>query len=219
MSNVPVVEGIDPNFRPTSYFFARDHGLALPSDIQGMARRELARQLAAEGRDLPEELAGATLTDDDRRAWGRMHPSMMGGEYLPPMHEDEVEIARISLASVTADQISVRARRVDDGIAFRIVDEYDEPGECRYEALPEHVRETLTLSELVEMLDNACDRGGAVLSHVVWNIEDGLCGVDEMRRFVSVESDFYPDLGRYYAARLDSYFASLPKEEDEGEEA
>jgi hypothetical protein len=48
----------------------------------------------------------------------------MGGEYLPPLEERETEIARISLASVTADQISVRARHVREGIIYSIVDEY-----------------------------------------------------------------------------------------------
>ena len=61
-----------------------------------------------------------------REAWGRMHPSNMGGEYLPPLRKGEVEIARISLESVTADQISVRARRVRERIRYRVVDEYME---------------------------------------------------------------------------------------------
>ena len=52
----------------------------------------------------------------------------MGGEYLPPLLDDEVEIARVSLASVTADQTSVRAQRIPGGIAYRIVDEYGEDG-------------------------------------------------------------------------------------------
>ena len=42
---------------------------------------------------------------------------------------------------------------------------------------------------------------------------------DEVRHFVSVESDFYPELGGYYEARFDEYFESLPREdEDEDEE-
>ena len=66
------------------------------------------------------------------------------------------------------------------------------------------------------MLDGACEGGGAVMSHTVALIDAGE-PADELRYFVSVESDFYPDLGRYYEARLDEYFASLP-DEDEDEE-
>ena len=48
----------------------------------------------------------------------------MGGEYLPPVKKGEVEIARISLESVSGDQISVRARRSGGRISYSIVDEY-----------------------------------------------------------------------------------------------
>ena len=41
---------------------------------------------------------------------------------------------------------------------------------------------------------------------------------DELRYFVSVESDFYPDLGTYYEVRFDEYFAALSRaDEDEHE--
>ena len=50
------------------------------------------------------------LEEEMRQDWGRVHPSNIGEEFLPPLRNGEVEIARISLASVTADQISVRAR-------------------------------------------------------------------------------------------------------------
>jgi len=39
-----------------------------------------------------------------------IHPSFMGGEYLPDYRRDEIEIARIELESTTSDVISVRAR-------------------------------------------------------------------------------------------------------------
>ena len=107
--DVPEVDGIDLDYTPSAYFAARDLHLALPSDIQGQARREWARDLAAKGEALPPELAAPVLSEEARRAWGAIHPMLMGGEYLPPMPNDEVEIARISLASVTGDQISVRA--------------------------------------------------------------------------------------------------------------
>jgi hypothetical protein len=51
------------------------------------------------------------MTDDDEcKGWGAVHPLLMGGEYLPGVDKEEVEIMRISLASTSGDQISVRAR-------------------------------------------------------------------------------------------------------------
>jgi hypothetical protein len=57
------------------------------------------------------------------------------------------------------------------------------------------------------------------MNPVVWQIEDGSSSVDDMRGFVSVESDFYPELGSYYEARFESYFAEHAEEsEDECDE-
>jgi hypothetical protein len=216
--DVPEVEGIDLDFTPAGYFALRDLHLALPSDIKGQARRDLARKLATEGKELPAELAAPELTPDERRMWGAIHPAMMGGEYLPRMGRDEVEIARISLKSVTGDQISVRARRRSDRILYSIVDEYQ--GEYGgYELHPKSSRKPLSMRQLVDLLDSACEQGGAVMSPVVWPIEDGSSSVEDMRGFVSVESDFYPELGSYYEARFESYFAEHAEEsEDECDE-
>ena len=71
---------------------------------------------------LPPEFLAESLDDEMRAAIGRIHPAFMGGEYLPKLLRNEIEIARISLASTTADQISVRARKLGDSVAYRIVD-------------------------------------------------------------------------------------------------
>ena len=149
--------------------------------------------------------------------WGAIHPALMGGEYLPPMKRDEVEIARISLQSVTGDQISVRARRQSDRIVYSIVDEYD--GENGgYDLHPKSSSRPLSMRQLVDLLDGACVQGGAVMSPVVWPIEDGSSSVDDMRGFVTVESDFYPDLGAYYEARFERYFTEHAEEAEDDSE-
>jgi len=156
------------------------------------------------------------LAEDDRMALGRIHPMFMGGEYLPELQEGEVEIARISLESTTADQISVRARRTLGRISYSIVDEYEQ-GFMNYVANPATSIVPLTLRELVAMLDGACEDGGAVVGHTMAQIDLG-ARRDEVRYFVTVESDFYPDLGGYYEARFDEYFESLAREDEDEDE-
>lgn len=118
---------VDLDFRPRSYFWAADHGIALASDIQGAVRRELHQAALADGSDeaVPRFLSVPTLDPDRRRAWSNVHPSCMGGEYLPELDPQEVEIARIVIASTTQDTTCVRARREGDRIRYRIVDEYE----------------------------------------------------------------------------------------------
>jgi hypothetical protein len=203
---VPEVLGIDLSYRPTTYFGPLPLEVRTLSRITGYQRREILRNLLSAGDDnYPPELEQSTLDEAFRTALGRIHPMYMGGEYLPPLGKNETEIARISLASTTADQISVRARRLKDRIAFRIVDEYpdaEQPYDCR----PCTSRQPLTLGELVALLDRARDYDGAVFGPIVFNIES--CGrdADEYEDFVSVSSEFYPQLHDYYDARLAAYF-------------
>lgn len=209
---VPDVEGVDLGFTPRSYFTERDLGLAIPSDIMGQARRTLARRLAADLDDVPPELVESALSELERSALSAIHPSLMGGEYLPRLRKGEVEIARISLESVTADQISVRARRTKRGIAYAIVDEYDGGG--AYELHPRVSAAPLSMRELVAMLDGAHEGGGAVLCHLELNA-DTKEDAKRLLGFVSVESDFYPELGRYYAGRIGQWYAAMPEPEED----
>lgn len=215
-AQVPEVGDVDLDFTPRSYFTERDLGLAIPSDILGRARRDMARRLAADpsssADDVPPELLESVLSAAQRHALGAIHPSLMGGEYLPRLRKGEVEIARISLESVTADQISVRARRTKKGIAYAIVDEYDGGG--AYELRPRVSAAPLSMRELVAMLDGAHEGGGAVLCHLELNA-DTKEDAKRLLGFVSVESDFYPDLGRYYAGRIGQWYAAMPEPEED----
>jgi hypothetical protein len=203
-AEVPAVDGIDLDFTPRNYFTARDLHVALPSDIMGKVRRDLVRHRLAEGEKVPPELALPVLCPEIRDALGKLHPMLMGGEYLPPMRDGEVEIARISLQSVTADQISVRARRTASGIAYSVVDEYY--CDHSFTVRPRTSREPLSMRRLVAMVDGACDDGGAAMSPIVAHVANG-GSPEEYRDFVAVESDFYPDLGRYYDARIEQLVA------------
>lgn len=77
----------------------------------------------------------------------------MGGEYLPDLAPDEVEIARITMKSTTMDVIGIRARRLKRHIAYRFVDEYEDLIAKNYEMQPEVSARPLTLGEVIHVID------------------------------------------------------------------
>ena len=100
---------VDLSYRPYSYWpDSPDRGVLL-SRIKGKARRDIVREkLEKEGfTKLPEYLTREDLDEVDRKVWGSIYPLLMGGEYLPDVEDDEVEIARVSLMSTAGDQISI----------------------------------------------------------------------------------------------------------------
>jgi hypothetical protein len=214
---VPAIAGIDLAFRPRTYFGPIPSETHLLAHVTGHERREfLRRQLAADGDDSTLDLL-AELFASDRETLGRVHPALMGGEYLPPFLENETEIARISLASTTADQISVRAQRLADGIAYRIVDEYGDIVD--YVCQPARSESPLTLGELIALIDGAAPDGGAALSYLYGNIAADPSDPWRLRNFVSVSSEFYAQLASYYEQRIAAWFdENCPVIDDEGNE-
>lgn len=202
---IPEFYGIDLTFRPRTYFWPLPLETHLLAQITGHERRKIIRAaLAAGDNELPFHAATSTLESDARRDIGRIHPAFMGGEYLPKLNENEIEIARISLASTTADQISVRATRHKDAIAYRIVDEYSDVGSC-YQCHYERSQLPLTLGDLVRMIDSAEEGGGAAMSALISNMEEE-GDANGLRHFVQVSSEFYPELGSYYDRRITTWF-------------
>jgi hypothetical protein len=205
---VPPVDGIDLDFRPRSYFGPLPLEIHLIAKVTGQERREMLRARLVRGSsNYPAELQESTLDDDLREALGRMHPMLLGGEYLPPLEKNETETARISLLSVTADQISVRARSLGCRIAHRIVDEYpeDDPEDgTKYRFEPGSSTQPLTLRQLVAAIESACAGG------IVWPILEMNANYGEVERlhgFVTVSSEFYPQLERYYDVRIEVWLA------------
>ena len=118
---------IDLGYRPQSYFWPITHDTHVIAAIKGERRRSAIRNAFDADRVTPldELYASPTLPDEDRRALGRLHPSFMGGEYLPDRRDTEVEIARINIDSTTSDVTSVYAKAGTDRIRYRVVDEYN----------------------------------------------------------------------------------------------
>jgi len=200
------MKAADLSYRPATYWPSAPTVEQLLSRIKGQARRDQARAIMeSEGfSGLSTFIAQQSLSEDDRARWGSIHPSLMGGEYLPGLEDNQVEIARISLKSTTGDQISVRATRVEGAIHYSVMDEY----ETEYILPNSETMEPLTLGELVALLDetNHPDEGqenfdGLVKSH--WNFvgnEDARpYGLLNAIGFVRVESGFYPGLSAHYA--------------------
>jgi hypothetical protein len=147
------------------------------------------------------------LDEAMKKAWGRIHPSHMGGEYLPPLRKGEVEIARISLESTTADQISVRARRVRERIRYRVVDEYKD---LTYVCHPASSESPLSLRELIALMESASDGGSIIFPLLAMNCRGHIS--NDLSTFITVSSDFYADLGRYYRTLTDAFLEERTRE-------
>jgi hypothetical protein len=189
----------DINYRPTTYWNTPESTIA---NIKGEHRKRMVRRAIDSGEvaGLDERMLDESLSDEARDAVGRIHPAFMGGEYLPDAdaEADEVEIARISLASVTFDVISVRARRENGKIGYRIVDEYESKIRCS----PAESDKPLNLGELIDLIDGANGENvpGTGLTGCFrdlnyspeWGKAENLVG------FVTVTSEFYDELQEYY---------------------
>jgi hypothetical protein len=211
--------GIDYDFRPESFWTAASDPLAaILRNVKGRNRREMIRDYYAAGKldQLSDELLRDSLSDGARASLGKIHPTFMGGEYLPNYCRQEVEVARIALASTTSDVISLRAWPSGSRIKYRVVDEY-----ATEFLLPQQTsRRPFSLRQLIRFLDSveqpgadaAWKRSGFVLSYNECNLD---CGTDleALQDFTSVSSDFYPDLGSHYREAMEEWYLGREREQ------
>lgn len=186
-------------FQPGSYWEDGDPLTAILRNVKGTNRREMITDYWNAGK--VEELASALLADNpDRDLQGFLeflHPSWMGGEYLPELGPTEIEIARIELQSTTSDVISIRARRKpdDDLIHYRVVDEYETP----FQIEPATSSTPLSQGELISLIDTAEGGGEGGLAHCYNLMNNSVLGdPDSLRHFTTVSSPIYPDLFAHY---------------------
>lgn len=199
---------IDLSFRPKTYFWPLGLEKHLLTHVKGAARRAALQRLIDEGRldEIPDFLAAAKLSDEERSAIGRIHPMLMGGEYLPDQEEGEVEIARIEIRSTTGDVTSVYARRDGPEIHYRVVDEYG--GDTLTGDTERTSTELLTLGELTDFFLGA------------WNLLEVL-GFNEFSdlqsalAFFRARSEFYPDFDRLLRERVTTVWPESTPDEDE----
>ncbi len=183
-------------YRPASYW---DNPISsFLSSIKGERRRRQVQELLERGdvHEIQDWMLSAELTDEEREFFASIHPTLMGGEYLPGLEEGEVEIARSSLQSTTADVISVRARPAGSKIHYRVVDEYETVYACE----PVSSDQPLTMGELIHLIEHAEDRGpdGFLEGLRVGAGAETHAERQENLDFVTVTSEFYPELEDYY---------------------
>lgn len=191
-------KGINYSFRPASYWDDNEILTSLLRDVKGTERRRLIRQHWENGtlEQLPEALLLSELSPELRAFLGRVHPALMGGEYLPEYDPAETEIARLELRSTTSDVVSIRAFPLGDEIGYRIVDEYGE----KFELERESSARPFSLRELIRFIDGSRHpdaSSGLALGYNDVNLD---CGVDleTLYDFTSVSSDIYHQLSNHY---------------------
>ena len=149
--------------------------------IKGNMRRAMVvAAVEQDGIDsIPEPWLKHDLSDALKSHLGRQQPNYRGGEDLPDLLENEVEIARHSLVdSVHGEVISLRARKDDENesILLRMVDEYGDICEEEYTLERDSFHTPLTAEEVLRVFSksNPC-----------------ACLQSCTQRF---SSDFYPNL-------------------------
>ena len=182
---MPNASEIDLDFRPLSYFWPLGIERHLLARVKGDKRKAALKRLIDDGRidEITQVLAVSSLSDTERRAIGRLHPSLMGGEYLPDMDAKEVEIARISIKSVTSDVTSLYARRGAGRIRYRVVDEYQ--GETLTGRTKRTSVQPLILGEMYRFLVGAWQFMAVLEMNYAGNL-------DRMLGFFTGSSVFYP---------------------------
>lgn len=189
---------IDLAYRPRTYFWP--HGLKPHplSSIKGANRKAMVARVLADDPDafVPPVLLQSALPEPLRTFLGRQNPSYMGGEYLPDVDGEEVEIAQITIASTTQDVTCLRARPQGRMIALRIVDEYG--GDTLSGPAERTIKKPLSLGDLTNFFLGAWN----LCTVLQMNFEDDGYPVEEVFDFFGGSSDFYPDFDRLLRRRV-----------------
>jgi hypothetical protein len=143
----------------------------------------------------------------------------MGGEFLPPYLPGEVEIARINLKSTTSDVISLRARPIPEGIAYRVVDEYS----AEFTLPIPRSAEPLSLAELIRQFDEGSlddsgfdNRDGLSLGYNWLNVDED--NHESLRYFTSISSQIYRQLHEHFEHVYDDWLKQCLKDQKENAE-
>lgn len=209
-------QNFDMSYSPSSYLENLTLEEKLRANIKGQLRAEYVtkniRYKTMNPQMLKSELGTPLKTERSK-----LHPWMMGGEYLPDLNFNEVEICRIVLKSTTMDVVSLRALMAEELINYSVVDEY---GESDYVLKFQKLDTPLTMGQLVENIDHCVEihkdsgavndygGGGLVKPWVYQQFESG-DSLEEAADFISVYSAFYPELEGYYEHQKPIWFKEM----------
>lgn len=209
---------IDLNYRPKSYFWASEMGIQLSSQIKGAQRKALYEASINDGdaSDLDKFLRKPSLNTEERDLIGKVHPSFMGGEYLPDKDDDEIEIARITINSTLTDVTSVYASLRDNQLYYRVVDEHEgstlsEENENEYESSTDI---PMTLAEMTDFFLNAWPLLEILEMNFLETFEEtdlirsSYTDPDDIRGFIlDASSSFYAQFGELIDLKVDEWLA------------
>lgn len=176
----------------------------LNQELISQIKGEIRQQIAFNNQDpmifenLPSDILDSALRQNRILGYAVNGSEFLGGEHLPDYLDGEVEIARIIMYNANLDVTSIRARRVDSEIHYRIVDEYEtifvgfllisyEP--FTFEEIVDHLKYLRSIDEPQKPLTNGFD----YFSDISW--ADNL---EEIRDYIEVRSLFYPELNQWF---------------------
>lgn len=194
-----MAEHIDMDFRPVRYFGPKPLSAHLLSKVKDAVLREKLRHLDAEGRhdEVRTLLGNSGIDRNTLKALERLHPQLMGGNYLPETENGEVEIARIAIDSTTRDVTCVYARPIEGRIGYRVVDEY--VGDTLQGPAEMEAERPLTLAELMSFFMRAWPLEEVVQANFEDDLEGGL-------GLFSASSEFYREFGKARVARIEAAY-------------
>ena len=218
------------SYSPLSYRFPPDLVALALGSVKGEKRREIIKIKLKSGdvEGLRDWLLEESLDANDLRAWGQIHPSLMGGEYLPDFKNEEYEIARVVYPdTVLCDVISIRAQYKEGKIEYSIRDEYENDSDFKGQWVftPKTSEMPLALSELISLIDTAYfnwdppseDKRDLVQVMREVCLEQGHESLEEIANYSSVESSHYPELNAWYIADAKKWLETQRAREREKE--
>ena len=198
------------DYRPPFYFGPQDLKDFYNSRTLGQIRRNIISETIDKS-NISASFRENSLDQNLRDALGQIHPSMMGGEYLPQYLRSEIELCRVILDSTTMDVTSLRVRKQKHRYVYRLVDEYSN----KFILTKKTSTKPLSMREVTQILDTSrevlYDTGeemeyvGLIKPVIEYMKQDG-CKKEESIDFVTVESTFYPELFAYYEQRKEIWF-------------
>lgn len=158
--------------------------------------------LAARPTSYFESDAGRSIGSSRAQRVSPATPFGLVGEFTPELEDQEVEIVCICLTSAMGDVISVRARPDGDQIVYKVLDEYGaelEPGiTTSTEPLTGH--EVCQLLLEMRMPEDVSPLFHHFFEQMAYETPpESPELVAEGHAFVSIRSDFYPDLNPWLA--------------------